>query len=198
MALSRAHAELDRVLSEEYVHESDEGMSAGDPMETTDDPVTTDTAEETAASEDVPAEIPRRRKRLTKAEKAKVAFDSSVSKQENLHKPDWDGIHGRLCHLLPAHCQFAFRTPDESTTLPTELVQAYPEKPARMPQHVEHAYTCGLLDDETRPIRHKKSGKRTSVAGTPAKMRTNVSDKAVYTLTDSGGSVVAAKNVLFC
>ena len=58
--------------------------------------ITADTDTKTGESKAKP-----KRKYMMKEERRLHAFKSSIDKSAELKRPDWDGIHGRVCNLLP-------------------------------------------------------------------------------------------------
>ncbi|KAI9787824.1 MAG: hypothetical protein M1816_007391 [Peltula sp. TS41687] len=114
-----------------------------------------------------------------------------------LEKPDWDGVHERLCNLLPEHAQFRFNATVDRTPLPFDLENSFPIKPIKGIRQVETMEVCGLLDDETKPKRHKKSKTQVTLAGAPAFIRVNTKDNKLYTIVESGGSQMSVDRVKF-
>ncbi|KAI9790064.1 MAG: hypothetical protein M1816_005534 [Peltula sp. TS41687] len=137
------------------------------------------------------------KRRVTKAEREAAKFQSSLDKAAALEKPDWDGVHGRLCNLLPEHTQFRFNATVDRTPLPFDLENSFPIKPIKGIRQVETMEVCGLLDDETKPKRHKKSKTQVTLAGTPAFIQVNTKDNKLYTIVESGGSQMSVDRVKF-
>ncbi|KAI9776612.1 MAG: hypothetical protein M1816_005164 [Peltula sp. TS41687] len=77
------------------------------------------------------------KRRVTKAEREAAKFQSSLDKAAALEKPDWDGVHGRLCNLLPEHAQFRFNATVDRTPLPFDLENSFPIKPIKGIRQVE-------------------------------------------------------------
>lgn len=138
-----------------------------------------------------------RKKRQSKEEKERAAFESARNRQAALRIPELDGHHGRLCRLLPKQCQFALNANVDTQPLPRNLEESLPERPVRRKRELEATEVCGILDAETELKVLKETGKRTTVAGTPVRIRVNTTDKNICTIIDFGSSAVSVKRVKF-
>jgi hypothetical protein len=108
-------------------------------------------------------------------------------------RPEWDGVHGRMIILLPLQNRFTIE--DRDFRLPS----LPPERP--VPDRIDaDLYTkikIGILRDTTEAKR-MKDGRRIVRAGNYAFLRLcPTSIKKAYDLTDSLGSVVAVRDILF-
>ena len=72
-----------------------------------------------------------------------------------------------------------------------------PEKPIKADREIQSSVICRILDDETEAKKFIKSGKKTTLAGTFARIRVNIKDKQVYSIVDSGGSNASTARVKF-
>jgi hypothetical protein len=108
-------------------------------------------------------------------------------------RPEWDGVHGRMIILLPVQNRFTIN--DREFRLPS----LPPERPEaeRIDADLFTKIKIGILRDTTEAKR-MKDGRRIVRAGNYAFLRLcPTSIKKAYDLTDSLGSVVAVRDVMF-